>query len=181
MRQVFWLLSLIFLNSCLGIGSLQPSISIAQESEDHQAIRMLFQREQEGFRNGDGAQVLSCYAEDFVGYNVPYRNNQPNFLQTTIGAWTHEQRKEAFLAADFVGMKTALADTALNMVQKYEINHIDVKGNEGVAISTISWARNDTLKKVRVQNGHQTMWLVRKIAGEWKYVGAVYPLTRYSE
>ena len=176
MKQSFLGLTLL-----VGIGSLLPALGIAQEPEDHQAIRMLFQKEQEGFRNGDGAQVLSCYAEDFVAYNVPNRNSQPNFLQTTIGDWSHEQRKEAFLAADFVGMKNALADTTLNMIHNYELNHIDVKGNEGVAISTISWARNDTLKKVRVQNGHQTMWLVRKIAGEWKYVGAVYPLTRYSE
>ena len=78
-------------------------------------------------------------------------------------------------------MKPDLADSALAVTHKYELNHIDVGGNEGVAISTISWARNDTLKHTRIQAGHQTMWMVRKIDGEWKYVGAMYPLSGYRE
>lgn len=81
--------------------------------------------------------------------------------------------EEWLLADDFAGMKADLADSVLALIHKYELNHIDVKGNEGVAISTISSVRNDTLKHARVQSEHQTMWLVRKIDDEWKYVGAV--------
>jgi hypothetical protein len=66
------------------MGLVMSAPSVAQETEDHQAIRALFQTEQEGWRNGDGAQVLSCYAEGHVGYTVPTRNNQPNFLQAEI-------------------------------------------------------------------------------------------------
>ena len=78
-------------------------------------------------------------------------------------------------------MKDSLADTTLALSHRYELNHIDVRGNEGVAISTISWVYNDTLKNTRVQAGHQTMWMVKKIDGEWKYAGAMYPLSRYRE
>jgi hypothetical protein len=105
---------------------------LAQEAEDHQAIRTLFQREQEGWRNGDGAQVLSCYAKNYVGYNVPLRNNQLNFLQVNISG-SYESGEKWLLADDFVGMKADLADSALAFIHKYELNHIDVKGNEGVA------------------------------------------------
>ena len=48
----------------------------------------LFERDQEGWRNSDGAQVLSCFAENFQGYEIPFQNNEPNFLQTEVGAWS---------------------------------------------------------------------------------------------
>ena len=165
----------------VAVASFLPLVAAtAQESDDRQAIRTLFQREQEGWRNADGAQILSCYSQGHVTYNVPMRNDQPNFLETRITNRSYESLKEQVLADDFEGMP-ALADTAIQMVHRYELNHIDVNGNEGVAISTIAWAANDTLRKVRVQWGHQTMWLLRKIDGDWKYVGAVYPLSAYSE
>ena len=163
-------------------GLLIPALSIAQETEDHQAIRTLFQTEQEGWRNGDGAQVLSCYAKGHVAYGVPLRNNAPNFLQAGINPlWNYEQLKQRLLAPDFEGMKTALADTVINMSHWYELNHINVQGTEGVAVSTIAWAANDTLRNVRVQQGHQTMWLLRKIDGKWKYVGSVAAVSAYRE
>jgi len=173
--------SLFALALLVGLSSVLPASVLAQETEDHQAIRTLFQREQEGWRNGDGAQILSCYAKNYANYSVPHRNNQPNFLQANIGGWSYEGLEKGLLADDFVGMKADLADSAQAFIHKYELNHIDVKGNEGVAISTISWARNDTLKHTRIQAGHQTMWMVRKIDGEWKYVGAMYPLSGYRE
>lgn len=165
------------------VASFLPLVSAtAQESEDRQAIRKLFQQEQEGWRTADGAQILSCYSEDFVSYNVPIRNDELNFLQVHIQAGgSHGNLKERVLAEDFQGMKTALADTAIGMWHGYELNHINVNGNEGVAISTIAWAANDTTRDVRVQQGHQTMWLLRKLEGDWKYVGAVYPISAYSD
>jgi len=176
MAKLFLALALL-----TGLGTMLPTSVLAQQAKDHQAIRSLFEREQEGWRNGDGAQVLSCFAENFLSYGIPFRNNEPNFLQTEVGAWSHEARKKYFLSDDFVGMKADLADSALAYSHKYELNHIHVRGNEGVAISTISYVRNDTLSHTRVQSGHQTMWMVRKIDGEWKYVGAVAPLSRYRE
>jgi hypothetical protein len=164
-----------------GLGSTLPTSVLAQETEDQQAIRALFEREQEGWRNGDGTQVLSCYAKSYIDYNIPIRNGEPNFLQAHIGSGSYESRKSQVLSGEFVGLKAALADTALAVSHKYELNHIDVSGNEGVAISTISWVHNDTLRHTRIQEGHQTMWMVRKVDGEWKYASAVYPLSRYRE
>ena len=159
-----------------------PSISTAQETEDHQAIRTLFQTEQEGWRNGDAAQILSCYAEGSVAYAIPIQNNQPNFLQARVaGGWKYEAWKERVLADDVEGAKAMRAESTLQAWHGYELNHINVNGNEGVAISTISNAYTDTLQKKRVQYGHQTMWLLRKIEGEWKYVGAVFPISAYRD
>ena len=164
------------------VASFLPLVSAtAQESDDHQAIRKLFQQEQEGWRTADGAQILSCFSEDFVNYNIPIRNDQPNFLQVHIASGSHEDLKERVLAEDFQGMKAALADTARRMEHSYELNHINVDGDEGVAISTIAWAWVDTTRDVRVQRGHQTMWLLRKLEGDWKYVGAVFPISAYTD
>ena len=164
------------------VGLLIPDSSLASETEDHQAIRALFQMEQEGWRSGDGAQVLSCYAEGHVGYTVPMRNNAPNFLQAQISAnFVYGKMKGTLLSPDFVGMKEALADTVLRMDHSYELNHIAVEGTEGVAISTIAWAWDDTLESERIEQGHQSMWLVRKIDGNSKFVGSVAPISAYRE
>ena len=176
MEKLFLALALL-----TGLWTTLPASVLAQETEDHQAIRALFEREQEGWRISDGAQILSCYAKSFVDYSIPVRNGKPNFLQAYIGGDLYENRKKNLLSNDFVGMKDSLADTTLALSHRYELNHIDVRGNEGVAISTISWVYNDTLKNTRVQAGHQTMWMVKKIDGEWKYAGAMYPLSRYRE
>ena len=45
--------------------------------------------------------------------NVPFRNNQPIFLQANIGGWSYECMEEWLLADDFVGMKADFANSAL--------------------------------------------------------------------
>ena len=43
----------------VAVASFLPSVSAtAQESDDRQAIRKLFQQEQEGWRTANGAQIL---------------------------------------------------------------------------------------------------------------------------
>ena len=153
---------------------LIPALSIAQETEDHQAIRALLDREQEGWETGDGAQILSCYAEGYVQYHVPKANGEPLFLETTIASeWLDGTQQKTLLAPDFVGFKEGLADTLLNAERSYEMSHIDIEGKEGVAIATFTGAWNDTLRNERVDVGWQSMWLLRKIDGQWKFVGAI--------
>ena len=163
-------------------GTLIPALSTAQETEDHQAIRALFQKEQKGWDAGNGTQILSCYAESYIPCSVPRRNGPPDFLQVTINSdWRFENLKKMLLAPDFVGFKEALADTNMKVTHHYEINHIDVDGNVGVAISTIANAWNDTLRNERVNVGWQSMWLLRKIDGQWKYASAVGNISSYRE
>ena len=66
---------------------LAPSLCLA-ESEDNQAVRALFEREQDGWDTGNGAQILSCYDERYVQYEVPRWNDRPNFLLTQINTNT---------------------------------------------------------------------------------------------
>jgi hypothetical protein len=89
--------------------------------------------------------------------------------------------REMLLSPEFVGMKEALADTVLRVEHSYELNHISVEGTEGVAISTIAWTWSDTLEGEQIEMGHQSMWLVRRIEGEWKFVGSVAPISAYRE
>ena len=113
-------------------GRLKPALSTAQETEDHQAIRALFQKEQNGWDTGNGAHILTCYAEGYIPCRVPRRNGPPDFLQVTINSdWRFENLKKRVLAPDFKGFKEALTDTTLKVERHYEINHIDVEGMRG--------------------------------------------------
>ena len=136
----------------------------------------------ESLDTGNGAQILSCYAEGYIPCSVPRRGGPPDFLQVTINSdWRFENIKKRVLAPDFKGFKEALADTTFKVERHYEINHIDVDGNEGVAISTIVNTWNDTLRNERVNVGWQSLWLLRKTDGQWKYVGGIGSISSYRE
>jgi len=152
---------------------LAPSLCLA-ESEDNQAVRALFEREQDGWDTGNGAQILSCYDERYVQYEVPRWNDRPNFLLTQINTnRLYSGLKTVLLAEDFTGVAALVADTTLALERHREISHIDVAGTEGVAIATFHASWNHVASGERVEQGWQTMWLVRKIDGDWKYVAGI--------
>ena len=74
-----------------------------------------------------------------------------------------------------------MADTALNMETRSELVRIDVNDDYAVAISRIEWAQNDTTKNVRVRSGWESLWFLRKIDGEWKFINAVGGINSFRE
>ena len=57
--------------------------------------------------------------------------------------------------------------------------HIAIDGDDAVAVSQMEHARNDTTARLRVTNGWTSLWMLKKIKGQWKFHAAIGPLKRY--
>ena len=166
--------------SCM-IVVIMPNISYGQETADTQAIRALFDADQEAWKRGDGEAVLSNRHEHYFTAGVPRNNGRPDFRGLTVDDWGAERRKR-FLDPNFgKGFAAAMADTALNMETRSELVRIDVNADHAVAISRIEWAQNDTTKNVRVRSGWESLWFLRKIDGEWKFINAIGGINSFRE
>ena len=160
---------------------IMPSLTYGQETADTQSIRALFDADQEAWKRGDGQAVLSNRHEHYFTAGVPRNNGRPDFHGLTVGDWSDERRKK-FLDPNFgKDFAATLADTSLNFESRYELVRIDVNGNHAVAISRIEWAQNDTIKKVRVRSGWESLWFLRKIDGNWKFINAVAGTNSFRE
>ena len=177
MRRVIALLGFL-----LVAGLVIPVLASAQETADHQAIRALLDREQAGWESGDAEQIDACYAEGYTQVDIPRGNGKPQFVLATLNTqWKDENRKEWVLASDFLGLKEALADTVLAMQRTYKMSHIDIDGDDAVAIATFSGAWNDTVRGERVEVGWQSLWMLRKIDGDWKYATGIGGISSFRE
>ncbi len=176
MRRVLTALSVLL------AGVVIPALASAQETADHQAIRALLDREQAGWENGDAEQIDACYAEGYTQVNIPSGNGEPQFLHATLKSqWTDENRKKWLLSSDFLGLKETLADTVRAMQRTYKMSHIDIDGDDAVAIATFSFAWNDTARGERVNWAGQSLWMLRKIGGDWKYATGIGGISSFRE
>ena len=153
---------------------IMPSLTYGQETADTQAIRALMTADQTAWQTGDAEGVLSLMDEHYCVFNIPKVDGDLDFHGAAVGA-TPEDFRKAFADPEWNGQPgvEALADTALNIESSHELARIDVKGNYAVAVSRIEWARNDTTKNVRLSGGWESLWLLRKIDGNWKFTSAV--------
>ena len=117
------------------IAVIMPTISYGQENTDTQAIRELFDADQEAWKRGDGEAALSNRHEHYFTAGVPRNNGRPDFRGLTVGDWGAQRRKR-FLDPNFgKGFAAAMADIALNMETRSELVRIDVNDDHAVAIS----------------------------------------------
>ena len=63
----------------------------------------------------------------------------------------------------------------------WEVVHIAIDEDDVVAISQMEHARNDTTAGLRVTNGWTSLWILKKVKGQWKFHPAIRPLKRYYE
>jgi len=84
-----------------------------------------------------------------------------------------KEMRESLSKPDWTGPSEAFKDTALDTKANWNMTRIDVEGNDAVAISRIEWSQNDTTRNVRVRGGWESLWFLRKIDGNWKFVSAV--------
>lgn len=165
---------------CL-IAIIMPYSSHGQETADTRAIRALFDADQEAWASGDGRAVLANRDEHYFTAGVPRNNGEADFRGVTVGNWSEERRKR-FLEPDFgKGLAAAMADTAVDMKTRYELVRIDVNDDHAIAISRIEWTRNDTTRNVRIRSGWESLWFLRKIDGQWKFMNAVGGINSFSE
>jgi len=150
---------------------IMPNLSYSQETADHQAIRALLNKDQEDWIRGDGQAVLSNRIADYVTCRIPRNNGRPDFHGVTIN--NMKEMRESLSKPDWTGPSEAFKDTALDTKANWNMTRIDVEGNDAVAISRIEWSQNDTTRNVRVRGGWESLWFLRKIDGNWKFVSAV--------
>jgi hypothetical protein len=152
-----------------------------QETADTRAIRALFDADQDAWKQGDGRTVLANRHQDYFTVGVDRNNGKPDFHGVTVGDWSEEKR-QSFLDPDFMkGFAAAVADTAIDVEHRSELVRIDVNDAHAVAISRIEWARNDTTRNVRIRSGWESLWILRKIGGDWQFVNAVSGISSWSE
>lgn len=158
-----------------------PEFSYGQETADTRAIRALFDADQEAWKQGDGRAVLANRHRDYFTVGVDRNNGKPDFHGVTVGDWSEEKRQK-FLDPDFgKSFAAAVADTAIDVETRSELVRIEVNDAHAVAISRIEWARNDTTRNVRIRSGWESLWFLRKIDGDWKFVNAVGGISSWSE
>ena len=162
-----------------------PIPSNGQETEDTQAIRSMFDKDQAAWGNADGQGVLSNRHEHYFTARVPTNNGMPDFYGIFMGdsrknqeAGVNNPERAAQWKASVAATKS---DTALDAKSRAELVRIDVQENYAVALSRHEWARNDTTKKVRVRGGWESLWFLRKIDGDWKFINAVGGISSWRE
>lgn len=162
-----------------------PISSHGQETEDTQAIRSMFDKDQAAWHNADGQEILSNRHEHYFTARVPRNNGRPDFNGIVMGDSRNNQEAGVNdperMARWRANVAEAKSDTALDAKWRAELVRVDVQENYAVVLSRHEWARNDTTKKIRVRGGWESLWFLRKIDGDWKFVNAVGGISSWSE
>ena len=150
----------------------------AQETDDHRAIRVVIDREQNARDSGDAQALLEVHTEDFVTVWARHYDGATDWLQSRPG-YIYDNIKRRVSAEDWAGRSAILNDEVLDYKHKWEVVHIAIDGDDAVAVSQMEHARNDTVNSLRVTNGWTSLWMLKKVEGQWKFHAAIGPLKRY--
>jgi hypothetical protein len=150
----------------------------AQETDDHKAIRALIDREQNANDTGDAQALLDVHSEDFIAVWARHYDGATDWLQSRPG-YTYDDIKRRVSAEDWAGRSAILNDEVLDYKHKWEVVHIAIDEDDAVAVSQMEHARNDTVNSLRVTNGWTSLWMLKKLEGQWKFHAAIGPLKRY--
>ena len=150
----------------------------AQETDDHRAIRVVIDREQNARDSGDAQALLEVHTEDFVTVWARHYDGATDWLQSRP-LYTYDDIKKRVSAPDWVGRSAIMDDEVLDYKHKWEVVHIAIDGDDAVAVSQMEHARNDTTARLRVTNGWTSLWMLKKIKGQWKFHAAIGPLKKY--
>ena len=138
-----------------------------ENSKDIEAVRMVVLREIEGCLKGDAEQVFSCYdADNFVGYGLGGNPDPKTWIIYAMG------REDIRKYAD--RMKTFPERIKKNpaITQVAEIQHVQVKGNNALAVARQHWVTPDKEKGKTTTDDYESVFLLKKNAkGEWKITG----------
>ena len=150
----------------------------AQETDDHRAIRAVIDREQNANDSGDAQALLDVHSEDFIAVWARHYDGATDWLQTKP-RYTYDDIKTRVSSEDWAGRSAILDDEVLDYEHKWEVVHIAIDGDDAVAVSQMEHARNDTTAGLRVTSGWTSLWMLKKIQGQWKFHAAIGPLKKY--
>jgi hypothetical protein len=171
-KKMFFLGSALFVLMFTSWGNAQePTYTNVfdqiRNAKDVEAVRMVILREIQGFLKADPEQVFSCYdADNFVGYSL-YGNPDPKtWTIGTVGR--NDIRKYADTAKDFLGFETKNP----GVKQVAEIQHVQVKDNNALAVARQYWEFPDKAKgKTTIRDFESVFLLKKNTKGEWKITG----------
>ena len=152
----------------------------AQETDDHRAIRAVIDQEQNANDSGDAQALLEVHTEDFIAVWARHYDGATDWLQSRP-RYTYDDIKRRVSAADWAGRSAILDDEILDFKHTWEVVHIAIDEDDAVAVSQMEHARNDTTAGLRVTNGWTSLWMLKKVKGQWKFHAAIGPLKRYHE
>ena len=150
----------------------------AQETDDHRAIRAVIDQEQNANDSGDAQALLEVHTEDFIAVWARHYDGATDWLQSRP-RYTYDDIKRRVSAADWAGRSAILDDEILDFKHTWEVVHIAIDEDDAVAVSQMEHARNDTTARLRVTNGWTSLWMLKKVKGQWKFHAAIGPLKRY--
>jgi ketosteroid isomerase-like protein len=138
----------------------------AGEEEDKEAIRALFQKEQDGHRQGDAKMVRSTYWDDFYIIETPRKNNVPRYMLSGIFLREQYFGNMGLDKDDYEGIQPG-DDNGFHS----EFNHVSVNGDVALAVTQFHYW-GPTPDGRRMDGGHQTMWVAERRNGIWKWKSA---------
>ena len=110
--------------------------ALAQETPDHQAIRMLLDADQAAWQAGDVEAILGFRTADYMVAGVPMVNGAPHLLGVHFGR-DYDEMKATLLDPEWTAPS---ADVELKPKVEYEMPRISIKGDKAVAVSRIEWS-----------------------------------------
>jgi hypothetical protein len=138
-----------------------------QNSKDFEAVRLVVLREIEGCLKGNAEQIFSCYdADNFVGYDMMGNPDAKTWTVGTIG------RDDLQKYVDYnKGFQGKLSKNP-GITMTAEIQHVNVKGNNALAVARQHWVTPDKAKGKTTTEDWESVFLLKKNAkGEWKITG----------
>jgi hypothetical protein len=138
-----------------------------QNSKDIEGVRMVILREIEGFLKADPEQVFSCYdADNFIGYDL---NGNPDPKTWVIAGFGREDIRKY---ADQAKTIPEFLKKYPGITQNAEIQHVQVKGNNAIAVARQIWVTPDKGKGETNTHEYESAFLLKKNAqGIWKITG----------
>jgi ketosteroid isomerase-like protein len=150
--------------------------ALAQETPDHQAIRMLLDADQAAWQAGDVEAILGFRTADYMVAGVPMVNGAPDLLGVHFGR-DYDEMKATLLDPEWTAPS---ADVELKPKVEYEMPRISIKGDKAVAVSRIEWSQIDTTLGKRVHMGWNSLWFLVKTENGWKFKSAVAGVNQWT-
>jgi ketosteroid isomerase-like protein len=154
------------------------SFAFADNSTDEQAIRDLFEKEQQAHVDGDVKAITNSYWPEFHVVWIPFYDGKPRYLLASI--WNKNNYMSNIEGDDWISVQDRMDDPKIDLEQSSGVNHLHINGNIATVITQFQYA-NNTEDGHRQIAGHKTIWVAEKRNKVWKWAGATAGFDSFSQ
>ena len=115
---------------------------------------------------------MSCYAPGFVGYETVSEDPEDWIIWIVGLDSLRTQYAESF--RDVPAWLAKHPDVTIFS----EVRHINVQGNQAIAVTKHFSITPDSTARETIQNEHRSVWTLSKLKGEWKITSWIAGVTR---